>query len=41
MKGKMIEEKKLAVLKEKADALDPNKNKIRKFIGCEQADNVS
>lgn len=37
----MIKEKRLAVLKEKTNALDPDKNKIRKFIGCEQADNVS
>ena len=37
----MTEEKGLPVLKEKTDTLDPNKNEICKFIGCEQADNVS
>ena len=39
-KGKMINRKGLAVLEEKMDALDPNKNKIYKFLGCEQADKI-
>ena len=30
----------MAVLEGKMDALDPNKNKIYKFLGCEQADDV-
>ena len=30
----------MAVLEEKMDALDPNKNKIYKFLGCEQADKI-
>ena len=30
----------MAVLEEKMDALDPNKNEIYKFLGCEQADDV-
>ena len=34
----MIKGAGLAVLKEKMDALDPNKNEISKFFGCEQAD---
>ena len=36
-KGKMIKGEGLAVLEEKMDALDPNKNEIYKFLGCEQA----
>ena len=30
----------MAVLEEKIDALDPNKNEIYKFLGCEQADKI-
>ena len=37
-KGKMIKGEGLAVLEEKMDALDPNKNEIYKFLGCNQAD---
>ena len=37
-KGKMIKGEGLSVLEEKMDALDPNKNEICKFLGCEQAD---
>ena len=36
-KGKMIKGEGLDVLEEKMDALDPNKNEIYKFLGCEQA----
>ena len=36
----MINKKGLAVLEGKMDALDPNKNKIYKFLGCEQADKI-
>ena len=36
----MINRKGLAVLEGKMDALDPNKNKIYKFLGCEQADKI-
>ena len=39
-KGKMIKGERLAVFKEKMDALDPNKNEIYKFIGCEKADKI-
>ena len=39
-KGKMIKGEGLAVLEEKMDALDPNKNEIYKFLGCEQADKI-
>ena len=34
----MIKGEGLTVLEEKMDALDPNKDKIYKFLGCEQAD---
>ena len=37
-KSKMIKGEGLAVLEEKMDALDPNKNEIYKFLRCEQAD---
>ena len=37
-KGKMVKGEVLAVLEEKMDAFDPNKNEIYKFLGCEQAD---
>ena len=36
-KSKMIKGEGLAVLEEQMDALDPNKNEIYKFLGCEQA----
>ena len=39
-KSKMIKGEGLAALEEKMDALDPNKNKIYKFLGCRQADKV-
>ena len=40
-KSKMIKGEVLAVLEEKMDALDPNKNKIYKFLGCEQAGEIT
>ena len=36
----MINGEGLAVLEEKINALDPNKNEIYKFLGCEQADKI-
>ena len=39
-KGKIIKGEGLAVLEEKMDALDPNKNEIYKFLRCEQADKI-
>ena len=36
-KGKMIKGEGLTVLEEKMEALDPNKNVIYMFLGCEQA----
>ena len=36
----MIKGEGLAVLEEKKDALDPNKNEIYKFLGYEQADKI-
>ena len=39
-KDKMIKGEGLAVLEEKMDALDPGKNEIYKFLGCEQADKI-
>ena len=39
-KGKMTKSKGLAVLEEKMDAVDPKKNKIYKFLGCQQADKI-
>ena len=36
----MIKGEGLAVLEEKMDALDPNKNEIYKFLRCEQADKI-
>ena len=39
-KGKMTKGEGLAVLEEKIDALNPNKNEIYKFLGCEQADKI-
>ena len=40
-KSKMIKGEGLVVLEEKMDTLDPNKNKIYKFLGCEQADEIA
>ena len=40
-KGKMIKGEGLAVLEVKMDAIDPDKNEIYKFLGCEQADKVN
>ena len=37
-KRNLIKVEGLAVLEEKMDALDPNKNEIYKFLGCERAD---
>ena len=34
-KGKMMKEERLAIFKEKIDALDPNKKVIYKFLECE------
>ena len=39
-KGKIIKGEGLAVLEEKMDALDPNKNEIYTFLGCEQTDKI-
>ena len=39
-KYKMIKGEGFAVLEEKMDALDPNKYKISKFLGCELADKI-
>ena len=39
-RGKMIKGKGLTVLEEKKEALDPEKNEICKFLGCEQADKI-
>ena len=39
-KGEMFKGEGLAFLEEKMDALDPNKNEIYKFLGCEQADKI-
>ena len=36
-KGNIIKEEEWAVLEEKLDTLDSNKNEIYKFLGCEQA----
>ena len=33
----MIKREELAVLEQKMNASDPNKNEIYKFLGCEQA----
>ena len=37
-KDKMIRGERLAVLEEKMDALDLNKNEIDRFLGCKQTD---
>ena len=34
-KGKIMKEERLAIFKEKIDALDPNKKVIYKFLECE------
>ena len=39
-KGKMIKGEGLTVLEEKMEALDPNKNEIYAFLGCEQANKI-
>ena len=39
-KGKMIKGEGLTVLEEKMEALDPNKNEIYTFFGCEQANKI-
>ena len=39
-KGKMIKGEGLTVLEEKMEALDPNKNEIYTFLGCEQANKI-
>ena len=36
----MIKREELVVLEEKMDALDPSKNKIYKFLRCEQANQI-
>ena len=36
----MIKREELVVLEEKMDALDPSKNKIYKFLRCEQANKI-
>ena len=39
-KGKMIKGEGLTVLEEKMEVLDPNKNEIYTFLGCEQANKI-
>ena len=39
-KGKMVKGEGLMVLEDKMEALDPDKNEIYKFLGCEQADKI-
>ena len=39
-KGKMFKGEGLTVLEEKMEALDPNKNEIHMFLGCEQANKI-
>ena len=39
-KGKMVKGEGLPVLEEKMKALDPEKNEICKFLGCEQSDYI-
>ena len=39
-RGKMIKGEGLTVFEEKMEALDPEKNAIYKFLGCEQADKI-
>ena len=39
-KGKMVKEEGLSVLEEKMKALDPEKNDVYKFLGCEKSDDI-
>ena len=39
-RGKMIKGEGLTVSEQKMEALDPEKNEIYKFLGCEQADKI-
>ena len=39
-KGKMVKGEGLPVLEEKLKALDPEKNEVYKFLGCEQSDDI-
>ena len=39
-KGKMVKGEGLPVLEEKMKALDPQKNDVCKFLGCEQSDDI-
>ena len=39
-KGRMIKGEGLTVLEEKMKALDPSRNEIYKFLGCQQADKI-
>ena len=39
-RGKMIKGEGLIVLEDKMEALDPSKNEIYKFLGCEQGDKI-
>ena len=39
-KDKMFKGERLIVLKEKLNGLEPNKNEIYKFPGCDQADKI-
>ena len=39
-KGKMVKEQGLFVLEEKMKALDPEKNDVYKFFGCEKSDDI-
>ena len=39
-KGKMVKSEGLQVLEKKMNALDPDKNEMYKFLGCEQGDGI-
>ena len=39
-KGKMVKGEGLTVLEEKMQAMDPEKNEVYKFLGCEQGDKI-
>ena len=39
-KGKMVKGEGLPVLEEKMKALDPEKNEVYKFLGCERSDDI-
>ena len=39
-KGKMVKGEGLPVLEEKMEALDPGRNDVCKFLGCEQSDDT-